>query len=86
MVLTIIKEYDAVNRYNKMAYRTIYNNNVNGNNFMIADFNTRYYPGSIIAITPSFKTILELIRYYEITFQNYNQSIRFINNYIVERY
>lgn len=89
MTYTIIKERVAINLYNSSAYRTIYNNNNSCNNYMIADFNTRGYPGSIVAVTSSFQNIDNLLNHY---YQNnnyntdYHDNILFIPNYIVERF
>lgn len=88
-MLTIIKEYDAVNKYRNI-YRAIYNNNMLKNNFMIADFNTGYYQGSIVSVTPSFNTIPELINFYNLNFGypvgKYHGSIMFVPNFVVERF
>lgn len=86
MALTIIKEYDAINKYMNHEYRAIYNNNMMGDNFMMADFTKN----NIIRITPNFTIIQELLNFYYLHFGhpigNYYGSIRFMPNCIVERF
>ena len=86
MKITTIREIDAMNQY-RDAYRAIYNNNIKENSYMLADFNTTYQPGSIIAITPAFPTFSKLWEYCQIK-NNYTHTsdIRFIPNFIVNRF
>lgn len=90
MKYTIIKEYEAINKYMNQEFRAIYNNNIEENSYMIADFNKSFNPNHIIPITPKFRSISELLNYYylmnEYPIGNYHGSIRFMPNCIIERY